>query len=75
MRSPRSCAEIAMGEWKLVAIRANRQPAAASDLRPPGEATFHAFKIDVLRVVGGQIAEITTFGSELFEVFGLARTL
>ena len=68
-------AEVAMGEWRLVPTSANRQPAAASYLRAPGEQTFEAFKIDVLRVAGGQIAEITTFGSDLFEAFGLARTL
>jgi RNA polymerase sigma-70 factor (TIGR02960 family) len=64
-----------LGEWRLVAIRANRQPAAASYLRSPGEPTFRAFKIDVLRVDGGKIAEITTFGPELFAAFGLEETL
>lgn len=28
-----------------------------------------------LRVVGGQIAEITTFGAQLFAAFGLEETL
>jgi RNA polymerase sigma-70 factor (ECF subfamily) len=64
-----------LGEWRLVPTRANRQPAAASYLRAPGETTFHAFKIDVLRVAGGRIAEITTFGSGLFPAFGLSATL
>jgi RNA polymerase sigma-70 factor (ECF subfamily) len=64
-----------MGEWRLVATRANRQPAAASYLREPGEAEFRAFKLDVLRVRDGMIAEITTFGADLFEAFGLERTL
>jgi RNA polymerase sigma-70 factor (ECF subfamily) len=65
----------ALGEWRLVPTRANRQPAAASYLRAPGETRFHAFKIDVLRVAGGRIAEITTFGSALFAAFGLSATL
>jgi RNA polymerase sigma-70 factor (TIGR02960 family) len=65
----------AMGEWRLVPIRANRQPAAASYLRRPGDSTFRAFKIDVLRVENGLIAEITTFDATLFEAFGLAPTL
>jgi RNA polymerase sigma-70 factor (ECF subfamily) len=65
----------AMGEWRLVPIRANRQPAAASYLRKPGDTTFRAFKIDVLRVVDGLIAEITTFESTLFDAFGLPPTL
>jgi len=64
-----------LGEWRLVPIGANGQPAAASYLRPPGETTFHAFKIDVLRVAEEKIAEITTFGAELFAAFGLQETL
>jgi RNA polymerase sigma-70 factor (ECF subfamily) len=64
-----------MGEWRLLPTRANRQPAAASYLRAPGEAEFRAFKLDVLRVRDGRIAEITTFGAGLFEEFGLERTL
>jgi RNA polymerase sigma-70 factor (ECF subfamily) len=64
-----------MGEWRLVPIRANRQPAAASYLRAPGDETFRSFKIDVLRVADGLIAEITTFDATLFEAFGLPPTL
>jgi RNA polymerase sigma-70 factor (TIGR02960 family) len=64
-----------MGEWKVLATRANRMPAAAAYLRAPGESTFVAFKLDVLRVRDGRIAEITTFNHELFEQFGLAMTL
>jgi RNA polymerase sigma-70 factor (ECF subfamily) len=59
------------GEWRLVPTRANRHPAAASYLRAPGAAEFVAFKIDVLRVVDGRIAEITTFNRALFGAFGL----
>ena len=36
---------------------------------------FRAFKFDVLRVVDGRIAEITTFGPEVFPQFGLPETL
>jgi RNA polymerase sigma-70 factor (TIGR02960 family) len=64
-----------MGEWRLVPIRANRMPAAASYLRAPGDTTFRAFKIDVLRIEDDAIAEITTFDATLFEAFGLAPTL
>jgi RNA polymerase sigma-70 factor (ECF subfamily) len=64
-----------MGEWRLLPTRANRQPASASYLRRPGEAEFRAFKLDVLRLRGGKIAEITTFGADLFEEFGLERAL
>jgi RNA polymerase sigma-70 factor (ECF subfamily) len=64
-----------LGDWLLVATRANRQPAAASYLRAPGESNFKAFKLDVLRVVDGAIAEVTTFGERVFDSFDLPRTL
>jgi RNA polymerase sigma-70 factor (ECF subfamily) len=63
------------GEWRLVPIAANRMPAAASYLRRPGDAQFRGFKIDVVRISGGQIAEITTFGPELFGAFSLPPVL
>jgi RNA polymerase sigma-70 factor (TIGR02960 family) len=59
------------GEWRLVPTRANRMPAAASYLRQPGDAELRAFKLDVLRVEGGRIVEITTFDATLFRAFGL----
>jgi RNA polymerase sigma-70 factor (TIGR02960 family) len=65
----------APGEWRLVPTRANRQPTAASYLRAPGDTGFRAFKLDVLRVEGGRIAEITTFDATLFPEFGLPPTL
>jgi RNA polymerase sigma-70 factor (TIGR02960 family) len=65
----------AMGEWRLVPTRANRMPAAASYLRAPGEGEFRAFKLDVLRVRDGEIAEITTFTADLFDQFGLPAVL
>ncbi|MDP9865341.1 MULTISPECIES: RNA polymerase subunit sigma-70 [Streptosporangium] len=63
------------GEWRLLPTRANRQPAAASYLRAPGDSEFRAFKIDVIRVEDGLVAEITTFGAALFPAFGLPPTL
>lgn len=63
------------GEWRLVATAANRQPAAACYLRAPGDATFRAFKIDVLRVVDGSVAEATTFGPQHFPAFDLPLVL
>jgi hypothetical protein len=50
-------------------------PAAASYLRRPGDSEFRAFKMDLLRVNGGAIAEITTFGWTLFPQFGLPMVL
>lgn len=63
------------GEWRLLPTQANRLPTAASYLRRPGDSAFRAFKFDVLRIEGGVIAEITTFGVGLFPAFGLLPTL
>jgi hypothetical protein len=63
------------GEWRLVPTAANRMPTAASYHRAPGDTVFRAFKFDVLRVAGGKIVEITTFGPGLFAAFGLQETL
>jgi RNA polymerase sigma-70 factor (ECF subfamily) len=65
----------AMGDWRLLPVAANRMPAAASYLRRPGDTLFRAFKLDVMRMHEGLIAEVTTFNAELFPAFGLASTL
>jgi RNA polymerase sigma-70 factor (ECF subfamily) len=65
----------AMGEWRLVAAWANRQPAAVSYLRRPGDNEFRVSKVDVLRIRDGLIAEITTFMPTLIEMFGLPSIL
>ncbi|HVX43301.1 MAG TPA: RNA polymerase subunit sigma-70 [Mycobacteriales bacterium] len=63
------------GDWRLVPTAANRMPAAASYLKRPGDTQFRAFKLDVLRIRDGLIAEITTFGSALFPRFDLPEVL
>jgi RNA polymerase sigma-70 factor (TIGR02960 family) len=63
------------GSWRLIPVSANRQPAAACYLRVPGGTTFTAFKIDVLSIVAGKVAAITTFGVKHFEAFGLPPEL
>jgi hypothetical protein len=63
------------GDWRLVPTTANRMPTAASYLRRPGDTEFRAFKFDVLRIEGGAIAEITTFGPSLFPLFELPARL
>ena len=65
----------AMGAWRLVPAGANQMPAAASYLRRPGDSVFRAFKLDVMRVEGAVIAEITTFPADRFATFGLRLTL
>ena len=62
------------GEWRLVRTAANRQPAAASYLRAWDDTIFRAFKLDVFEIRKGLIAQITTFGSSLFDAFGLPPT-
>lgn len=64
-----------MGDWRLVPTWANRMPTAASYLRQPGDDVFRAFKLDVLRIREGAIAEITTFRPEHLATFGLPPTL
>ena len=63
------------GDWRLVPTRANRLPAAASYHRLWDDDTFRAFKLDVIRVVDGGVAEITTFGPSRFPHFGLPDVL
>jgi RNA polymerase sigma-70 factor (TIGR02960 family) len=63
------------GDWRLLPTSANRMPAAASYLRRPGDTAYRGFKLDVLRIEGDVIAEITTFGPEHFEALGLPSTL
>jgi RNA polymerase sigma-70 factor (ECF subfamily) len=50
-------------------------PAAASYLRRPGDTRFRPAKLDVLRVEDDLIAEITTFGPELFGALDLPGAL
>jgi RNA polymerase sigma-70 factor (ECF subfamily) len=63
------------GHFRTVVAAANTQPAAAHYLRRPGESEYRPLVIDVLRVEGGRVAEITSFVSgELFGAFGLPPT-
>jgi RNA polymerase sigma-70 factor (TIGR02960 family) len=63
------------GDWRLLPTAANRMPAAASYLRRFGDTEFRGFKMDVLRIEDGAIAEITTFGYAMFPLFGLPSVL
>jgi hypothetical protein len=56
-------------------VAANRMPAAAGYLRRPGDTKFRAFKLDVMRMESGLIAEVTVFNAELFPAFGLPPAL
>jgi len=66
-----------------VASDANLKPAKFCELalslpnhaRIYDDGVYRAFKLDVLRIEDGAIAEITTFSSALFPHFGLPETL
>lgn len=59
------------GEHRLVAVGANRQLAAAGYMRPHGASEFRFSGIQLLRVEGGEIAEITSFSAALCRGFEL----
>ena len=63
------------GDWRLVPTAANCSPAAASYLRRFGDTRWRGFKLDVLQVVDGRIAAITTFGPAHFPRLGLPDEL
>ncbi len=64
-----------MGTWRLVPVQANRMPGAASYLLRPDDTEYRAFKFDIMRMADGVIAEVTTFGPDLFPAFGLEPVL
>ena len=61
-------------EFRCVPTWTNRQPAAANYVRGD-DGAFHALSIDVLRVEGGRLAEVITFGADRFPALGLPETL
>jgi RNA polymerase sigma-70 factor (ECF subfamily) len=60
-----------LGMWRSVPIRANMQPAVAHYVRRRGQTAYEAQNLELLSVVEGRIAEITTFGPERFACFDL----
>jgi RNA polymerase sigma-70 factor, ECF subfamily len=65
----------ALGHFRLVPTRANRQPAAAEYIRAPGDDRYRALGLDVLTVEDGQIVAVTTFEPQLFPAFGMPPEL
>ena len=63
------------GAFRMAPTGANRQPAAAAYLRPPGASAYRLVSLNVLRIERGQIAEVTTFAPTLCRAFGLPPTL
>jgi RNA polymerase sigma-70 factor (ECF subfamily) len=66
----------ALGQWRVLPIRANGQPGVAGYLRRPGETTFTPFAITVLRIENGKLTEIAAFEQpSMFPAFGLPASL
>jgi RNA polymerase sigma-70 factor (TIGR02960 family) len=61
--------------YRLVATRANGQPAFAVYLRDPVNGVARAFGLIVVTLAGDQISEITRFDNAALPAFGLPRTL
>jgi RNA polymerase sigma-70 factor, ECF subfamily len=65
-----------VGRFRMVETRANGRLGVAAYLRGPGEPTFTATAIGVVRIEGDRIAEITAFHDPgLFPAFGLPAEL
>jgi len=66
----------ALGQWRLVPVEANGQPAAAGYLRRPGETAFSPFVLIVLRVEQSRLIDIAAFEQpSMFTAFGLPASL
>lgn len=64
------------GQFRTVATAANRQPAVAGYVLRPGDSEYRALGIDVLRLEGNLVIDITRFvNADLFRAFGLPPTL
>jgi RNA polymerase sigma-70 factor (ECF subfamily) len=61
--------------WRLVATRANGQPAFGFYIRDPQAGVCHALGLLVLTLSGGRICAMTRFDNSVLPRFGLPRTL
>ncbi|WUK90573.1 sigma-70 family RNA polymerase sigma factor [Streptomyces sp. NBC_00358] len=64
-----------LGHWRHLPARANGGLAAGGYVRRPGTTVYRAQVLDVLRVEGDRIVEITSFEPHLFPAFGLPLRL
>ena len=64
------------GSWSLsVQTAVNRQPALAYYLWREDEAAYLPLTIDVLRISGGTVTEVTIFDADRFPSLGLPERL
>jgi RNA polymerase sigma-70 factor (TIGR02960 family) len=61
--------------YRLIATRANGQPAFGFYVRDPRSAVLHANGLIVIALAGGQISALTHFDNSNLARFGLPRTL
>src|SRR5215472_16477855 len=59
------------GRLRCVVTHANLQPAVAAYVCRPGDSTWHALALEVLRIEDGLITEIVVFMADNFPAFGL----
>ena len=64
-----------LGHWRHLPARANGGIAAGGYVRRPGTTVYRAQVLDVLRIEGDRIVEITSFEPHLFPAFGLPLRL
>ena len=65
----------AFGDFKLVPTAANRQLAAVAYLRAKGKSEFRLAGLNVLRIEGGKIVDITSFRPDICPGFNLQPRL
>lgn len=63
------------GHLRCVVTHANLQPAIAAYVCRPGDSTWRALALDVLRIEDGLITEIVTFMPDTFTLFGLPMSM
>ena len=64
-----------LGRMRTVPTAVNRQPALAAYLWHEDEGAYLPLTLDVLRVTGGAVAEITIFHADQFPRLGLPERL
>lgn len=64
-----------LGHWRSLPTTVNTMPASANYVRLPGTTIYRAQVLDVLRVEGDQVAEITSFEPHHFARLGLPMVL
>jgi RNA polymerase sigma-70 factor (TIGR02960 family) len=62
------------GRLRCLTTRANHQPAVANYVLRAGDDTYRPLAVDVLRIEEGAIAEIITFGPDVYPALGLPAT-